>query len=305
MPWDPKPEPPRMNPQQLPTPNGISPAYPGYDNQSPSMGNGRPIKIEDGVDTPYQHLPPQNTYPGPQQGGAIRAAQLVEQQFGSQAAAALQPRTGLALPGQPPKQGLQLPGQPSQQDQYARQQMLQRQQQALQEQQANPAIKIEQDTQYSPQQGTAFAQTDGADDAEEWRAMLEQRRAMHSATIVANDRFMRDRIEALSYELESGLMIPFDAQRVARRQKVQLAQSLANASSKATTSRIPQLDGDVDDDETPKGSRADEDDEDAINSDLDDSDDDQNPIGDDDDDNGDTILCTYDKVSCINLSIAC
>ena len=59
--------------------------------------------------------------------------------------------------------------------------------------------------------------------------------------------------------------------------------------------KIAQMDGDADDDE----------DEDAINSDLDDPEDETNQINDDDDDNGDTILCTYDKVQRVKNKWKC
>ena len=49
----------------------------------------------------------------------------------------------------------------------------------------------------------------------------------------------------------------------------------------------------------------DDEDEDAINSDLDDPEDETNQINDDDDDNGDTILCTYDKVQRVKNKWKC
>ena len=49
----------------------------------------------------------------------------------------------------------------------------------------------------------------------------------------------------------------------------------------------------------------DDEDEDEINSELDDHEDETNQINDDDDDNGDTILCTYDKVQRVKNKWKC
>lgn len=271
------------------------------------MGNGGRIKVEP-TEHPYSGVSQPASYApvGPQQGGIARAQELVQERFGQQAAAAIQRPGGLALPGQQPKpQGLQLPGQTQQQaqQQYAQQQhqMMMRQQAALHQQQANPRIKIEGEStqgQFAPQQqrlpNPAYAQTDGADDYAEWQAYITQRRALHASQVQNNDHMMRERIAALSSELESGLMMPVDQARAGKRKQRQLHNAQAGPS---TPRSMPQMDGvDDDDDEDKQAAKDEEDDDDAINSDLDDPDDDQNPIGDDEDELGDTILCTYDKV---------
>lgn len=364
MPWDPKPVPPvvQQPPQQvqqhhqqqqqqqpvhnagLPNPgnNGMPPvSYGGYQNNvsAPSNGTGR-IKTEPGMEQQqqqqpqqqqqqqqYHGLPPMSSYSqinGGQGGGAVRAQQLVEQQFGPGATAGFQ-RGGLALPGQQnakPQahpQGLQLPpNNPQQmQNQYQQQQqqaMQQRQQQQLNQQQQNPQIKVENNNQngaqnqYQQQPAANYSQTDGADDAddalEEWRAMLAERRAVAANQTERANRMMRERISALSDELQSGLMLPLDEQqgrlqarnRKAAALKANRATAQSNTTGTSSMPKIAQMDGDAGDDEE---------DEDAINSDLDDPEDETNQINDDDDDNGDTILCTYDKVQRVKNKWKC
>jgi transcription initiation factor TFIIA large subunit len=352
MPWDPKPAPPvQQQPQQvqqhhqqqqqqqqpihnagLPnsSANGMPPvSYGGYQNSVPAPSNGAArVKTESGIDQQqqqqYHGLPPISSYPqinGGQGGGAARAQQLVEQQFGPGATANFQ-RGGLALPGQqnakPQPQGLQLPPNNPQQMQnhYQQQQhqaMQQRQQQQLSQQQQNPQIKIENNnniqngaqTHYQQQSGPNYSQTDGADDAlEEWRAMLAERRAIAANETERANRLMRERIAALSDDLQSGLMLPLDEQQgrlQARRREAAALKGKLSASSSSTVGAsimpaIAQMDGEAADDEE---------DEDAINSDLDDPEDETNQINDDDDDNGDTILCTYDKVQRVKNKWKC
>lgn len=329
MPWDPKPvpvqQPQHMN-AGLPSGavNGLpQSSYGGYENGG-TNGTTR-IKTEPGMEQPFHGLP--NGY-APQQGGAARAQQLVQEQFGVQAAASLNmPRQGLALPGQNQKpQGLQLPGQNQQslQQQYsqAQQQQAMRQAQQLQQQQQNPRIKVENDSphlnqsQIQQQQRQAnYGQTDGADDGlEEWQTMLAQRRAVPAEQTEHADRLMRDRITTLSENLESGLMMPLDEQQsrlqsrkrkatAARRQTATADPS--SSTSGAARASIPQMDGELDDDDDTKDNIKDEEDEDAINSDLDDSGDDQDQMGDEEDDLGDTILCTYDKVQRVKNKWKC
>lgn len=358
MPWDPKPAPPvQQQPQQvqqqhhqqqqqqqqqpihnagLPNPgsNGMPQvSYGGYQNNVPAPSNGAArVKTEPGMDQQqqqqqqqYHGLPQMNSYSqinGGQGGGAARAQQLVEQQFGPGATAGFQ-RGGLALPGQqnvkPQPQGLQMPpNNPQQmQNQYQQQQhqaMQQRQQQQLNQQQQNPQIKVEANSnnnqngaqpQYQQQQAPNYSQTDGADDAlEEWRAMLAERRAIAANQTERANRMMRERISALSDELQSGLMLPLDEQqgrlqarnRKAAALKAKKAAATSSATGASSMPAISQMDG-VDADE--------EEDEDAINSDLDDPEDETNQINDDDDDNGDTILCTYDKVQRVKNKWKC
>lgn len=326
MPWDPKPV------QQSPAPasavpssaaNGLPPSsYSNY-NTPPSnaASDGPRIKQESGAEPPYNGMA--NGYPqsaAQPQGGLARAQQLVQQQYGQAANASLNAmqRGGLALPGQQQvkPQGLQLPThspQPGQQQYSPQQQQAMRQQQQLQQQQAQPRIKVENESPHMaqgsfPQQVAQpnYSQTDGADDAlEHWQTMLAQRRAMHAEQTQHADRMMRDQVMQVSAELQSGLLVPLDEQPSNKRPK---RKAIATASSKQASSSsmpaIPQLDGELSEDEKPD--IKDEDDENAINSDLDDPDEDGgNPMGDDDDDFGDSILCTYDKVQRVKNKWKC
>ena len=307
--------------------NGLPPSsYPNYDTPpSNAAANGGRIKQEPGVDSQYNGLP--NGYPqagGPPQGGLARAQQLVQQQYGQAANAslsAMQRGGGLALPGQQQAkpQGLQLPAHSPQQGQpqYSPQQqqaMRQQQQQQLAQQQAQPRIKVENDSprlgqgSFPPQTAPPnYSQTDGADDAlEQWQTMLAQRRAISAEQMQRADRMMREHVMQNSAELQSGLMVPLDEQPSNKRLKRQAAvNTSSNQRSSSSVPAIPQLDGDVDEDEE-KPDIKDEDDENAINSDLDDSDDDgQGNMGDDDDEFVDSILCTYDKVQRVKNKWKC
>lgn len=326
MPWDPKPETTIRHTNGAPT-NGSQAPYHGYDVAS----NGTTIKTEPGVDQ-YQNNQAPSTYTAmqPQQGGMARAQELVEQRFGPQAAAAIQRPGGLALPGQQQSkpQGLQLPGQgmtpqQQQQQQYSQQQqqqILQRQQQALQAQQATQRIKVESDASPVTAQGqfaqpaaaaANYAQTDGADDLSQWQALMAHRRSLEASQIAMNDRLIRDQIAGLADELQSGLMVPLkqnEARIAARNHRMARLQPVLEQPGNESNQRstvIAQLDGDDDDDDEKPDLKADDEDEDAINSDLDDPEDDLNPIGDDEDELGDTILCTYDKVQRVKNKWKC
>ena len=340
MPWDAKPAPP-PSPQAPPqsaggvAPNGLPPTpYTNYDTQVPSPAvNGARIKTEPQSDNQYGGLP--NTNYAPQsvpQGGLARAQQLMQQQYGQAANASVnamqqQPRGGLALPGQQQQgkpQGLQLPQQgqmqgqhqqysPQQQQAYHQQRMQQAQQQ---QQQGPPRIKTETESPQMPQGGfqqqqpVNYSQTDGAGDEDamqQWQAMLAERRAAHAAQGQEADRLMRDQVSQISADLENGLMVPLSDKRSRKQRRKRNAVNTVTSSSIASSSNtpgIPQLDGDVDDD--TKGGVKDEDDEDAINSDLDDSDEEgQGEMDNDEDDEGDSILCTYDKVQRVKNKWKC
>ncbi|KAK4541926.1 hypothetical protein LTR36_007290 [Oleoguttula mirabilis] len=312
MPWDPKPAPPAA--QQAPngvsslplaTNHGLQPSSYAYDGHGNMTNGGTRIKSEPGTEPQYFQPPPQ--------GGVARATQLAQE---------YSQRGGLALPGQR-LQGLHLPGQSAHQapqQQYSpqqHQQMMQqqRQQAALQQQQAQPRIKVETDSpqlnqgafQQQPRQpNPAYAQTDGADEGlEEWQAMLAQRRAAHAAQGQQADRMMRDHVMQSSSDLQSGLMVPLDEQPNRLLNKKRRTGAAARSSSTAAGPSVPQLDGDVDD-EDEKPTIKDEDDENAINSDLDDPDEDAaGAINDDDEEFGDNILCTYDKVQRVKNKWKC
>ena len=208
----------------------------------------------------------------------MRAAQLMQQQYGHAASAsvnAMQRGGGLALPGgQQAKPQMQLPAQspPMGQQQYSQQQAI-RQQQQFQQQ---PQIKLESDSPHLSQQGfpqqTAqpnYGQTDGADDGQaldQWRTMLAQRRTMHAAHSEQADHLMRDTILQHGADLQSGLMMPLDDLPSNKRLK-RTVDFEANASGHSQTS-IPQMDGNLDDEDEDekKVDVKDESDEDAINS---------------------------------------
>lgn len=317
--------------------NGLpSSSYQNYDTPPSTATNGGRIKTEPGIEQQYTGLT--NGYPqatGPTQGGLARAQQLVQQQYGGTASASLNAMQraggGLALPGQQQQQqtkpqGLHLPGQsasPPQQQfsaqqhaammhQQQQQQQRQHQQQQLQQQQANTRIKTENE---SPQLGQGgfpqqfppnYSQTDGADDAQtQWQALVTERRAVASEHQREADHMLRDQFVQYSSQLQSGLLVPLDEQPSLKRQKKKHRRKIPpiNASTSSAPT-IPQLDGELDEDEKPDIKE--EDDENAINSDLDDSDDDaQGALGDDDDDFADQILCTYDKVQRVKNKWKC
>jgi transcription initiation factor TFIIA large subunit len=217
------------------------------------------VKYEGGSPYPNGYAPPSAVNPLARE----RAANLLQQQFGSQAAASIQAaglhqQRSTPTPGQPrPAQsGIQFPGQaPRQQQGY--------------------------------QNGVGSAQTDGAGDAaDEWSAIVADREA-HDGEREVVDGMLRQHLEQSMSMVESGLMMPL-RERVQRKKATR--QSALATASEAGPSTVPsgvaQLDGD------------DEEDEDAINSDLDDSEDelDNNADGEDDGPLGETILCTYDKV---------
>ena len=131
--------------------------------------------------------------------------------------------------------------------------------------------------------------------------MLAERRAATAWQVQTADHTIRDQVMQLSTELQSGLMVPLDEQTISKSKK---RKAVVTASS-STAPAIPQMDGDIDN-EDEKPDIKEEDDENAINSDLDDSDDDnQNQMGDDDDEFGDSILCTYDKVQRVKNKWKC
>lgn len=325
MPWDPKPQPPAQQSQppasSLPsaTANGLPQSY-SYDAGQGQAANGARIKTEPGADQ-YNGLANGNYQNGAAntQGGLARAQALVQQQYGQAGNAsinAMQQQRGLALPGQQskPPQGLNLPaGNPQQQSfQQQQQAAMARQQHQLAQQQAQPRIKVENDSPQLQQGGFPqqpppnqnYGQTDGADEGlQEWRAMLADRRAANARHGEQADGLMRDNVMGLSEYLQSGLMVPLEEQPSRSRRQKRRGPSAVASSSKLPS--IPQLDGDADDDEE-KPDLKDEDDENAINSDLDDSDDENGgAMGDDDDDFGDSILCTYDKVQRVKNKWKC
>ncbi|KAH0368419.1 transcription factor IIA, alpha/beta subunit, partial [Aureobasidium melanogenum] len=333
MPWDPKPAPPppqqpaqqqqaqQPAPAPLPVQNGAP-----VQHQAPQNGHAQP-KPESGSNAqPMHNYPPaQQAYPqqvNNQMMAQQRAASLLQQQFGQQANASLNAmqQRGIALPGgiqntqpqqQPQQQqqqqqrpqGLQLPAQAGQTTAQPAQAQQQRQMQAQYAQQMRqqtahqqPQVKAEPNGQYPQQPGVNYSQTDGSDEAalDEWNRYITERRRVSSAQEHENDRMMRRQIEDLQHKLENGLLLPLDDKKEHSRYRKRVSARRARINTGSRLASIPQLDGDVD-----------EEDEDAINSDLDSSSDEAGNNADEEDEEIDHVLCTYDKVQRVKNKWKC
>ncbi len=211
-----------------------------------------------------------------------RAANLLQQQYGSSASAsigALQQQAGLSFPGQQKAPGLQLP-------------------------------QPKQESQQEPRSPLVNAQTDGAapsddDDDDDVKDFIKNNLSLVDSGPLAYDRMLRSQIEQVSRQMDSGLLIPPD-EKWGRKANKRKASKVKNAASSSRQNRssapgelgtISQMDGEIDYDE--------ERDEDAINSDLDDSEDELAKGDDDDDEFGETMLCLYDKVQRVKNKWKC
>ncbi|KAK8163700.1 transcription factor IIA, alpha/beta subunit [Phyllosticta citrichinensis] len=327
MPWDPAPPPPMQisNPPTVPSndsskavPQQMQPpaSQPPHQYAQNAQAGGPRVKTEPGY-PPNMSNYQMNGY-GSMNGSNIaqqRAAQLLQQNYGDQANASIAsayPQNNVGLPGQQHQQhqqqrpmNLQMPPNRQQQQQHAAQHPPQQPQQ--QQQQGPPSQNPHQ------QQSSVYAaQTDGAGDADlaDWKALVASRRAeaagdlgaMHAA-----DGMLRAQFEQRMDVIESGLMQPLEelpsskGKGKKRRSAAALARATAAASS-SSSSVIPQLDGElgVDDDAKPE-----ENDDEAINSDLDDSDEEQIQGEEEDGPQGDTMICTYDKVQRVKNKWKC
>lgn len=273
----------------------------------PSNGTPR-IKTEPGYDVPgFQS----NGIP-PNYGNNIareRAAQNLQQKFGGAAIGQITQLQNPAAQQQrsPMSMNVQQSAQMNEQ-QRAMQAEFQRRQaadnyQKLQQAQQRPV--------------TANAQTDGAD---EWNDYVTQRRSEASANpgaVGQIDLTIRERVNQANRAMEGGgLMMPLAEQpkqpQSKKRRVVASAGSLA-AAQMSDSNRVPkisQLDGgDDEEDQDSKLGVKDElfedDDEDAINSDLDDPDD--NAIEDEQEEGrpSQIMLCTYDKVQRVKNKWKC
>jgi transcription initiation factor TFIIA large subunit len=229
-----------------------------------------------------------------------RSAEMLTQQFGSQANASIQaagfhqqPRPmQMSVQQRPPH--IQLPAQA----------------------QARPPHQ-----QYPQQHGSiSTAQTDGAGDGEEmqWFDIMAIRRSCSKPDRIEADHMLRGQLEGTIAMTDSGLMLPLDEQlRLTKKKRKLMTQrmtalSITESSPSVSTrdASVPQYDGgDDDDSEEEKRNkakiRADED-EDAINSDLDDDDEEAAEVADSGDGPvGETILCTYDKVQRVKNKWKC
>ncbi|KAI9692042.1 MAG: transcription factor IIA subunit alpha [Bogoriella megaspora] len=279
-PWDPAPTPPASiaNPPTVPSNASQSNAAPPQHPVSQNQAAEPRIKTEP-YDNGISSYPAQNNYAtanqvpaNPQQ----RAAQLLQQQYGSHAnasVAALQ-QQGLHLPGRGPA-----PGQ-------------------VQRPQADPAQQFlrEQEQMRQHQAGITNTQTDGAgDDMEAWQSLVAARRSHH--------HMMRAQMEQLAQQMDSGLMVPLSEHKQSKLSSRTISRPRVSPSSRAPL--VPQLDGpseiksEFDDEKI-------EDDEDAINSDLDDSEEELQQDDDEDEGNsGEVMLCTYDKVQRVKNKWKC
>lgn len=141
-------------------------------------------------------------------------------------------------------------------------------------------------------------QTDGSGDAEdEWKSLVAARRAQADEARVSADGMLRAAFEQRMNVIESGLMQPIEDLPSSKSKKRRVHAAVGPSG----TSTIPQLDGEVGLDDEPK----EENDDEAINSDLDDSDEDQIQENDDDGPQGDTMICTYDKVQRVKNKWKC
>lgn len=240
-----------------------------------------------------------------------RAAQNLQNKFGSSAnlqvnqlqAAAM----GNVVPSsqsQPFVPNIQLPAQFSEQKkdvQDQKRQIQQRQYPNVQQAQQRPTIK--------------GSQLDGAD---EWTAMVAQRRAdalLNPSAHVEADQTLREHVDRVGLAMEGGgLMLPLSERPKvpAKAKKGDVGQRVSEGSSISSAHRIrsspasaiSQYDGLKDSDEEPiKGDP----DEDAINSDLDDP---EEGVVDDDEGTeegkrGQIMLCTYDKVQRVKNKWKC
>ncbi|KAL1386930.1 transcription factor IIA, alpha/beta subunit-domain-containing protein [Phyllosticta capitalensis] len=306
MPWDPAPPPPMQisNPPTVPSndsKNMQQQMQPPASQPAPYSQNAQPnprVKQEPGYPPSMQNYQ-MNGY-GAMNGTNIaqqRAAQLLQQNFGDQANASIAsayPQNNVGLPGQQQRpMNLQMPPNRQQQAQHPAQHSPQQQQQQGPPSQQNPQ---------QHQNSVYAAQTDGAGDADlaDWQALVASRRAeaaADSSAMHAADGMLRAQFEQRMDVIESGLMQPLENLPSAKGKKRGTAPS-----SRAATSSIPQLDGELglEDEAKPE-----ENDDEAINSDLDDSDEEQIQGEEEDGPQGDTMICTYDKVQRVKNKWKC
>ncbi|KAF1985532.1 transcription factor IIA, alpha/beta subunit [Aulographum hederae CBS 113979] len=303
MPWDKPAEPVRPVPSSTPTlPSNANSVR--QDNQQ--TADGMRIKAEPGYEN---SVPP---YANPNYTGSSglnpqiaqqRAASLLHQQYGNQAnasiAAGYAQNHGAQYQNQQRPPGMHMPpqnqqrpnGQPQQPPQFHQQQP-------------------------QPRNGLSAAQNDGSGDAaEEWAAHMESMRALKTEEVQSANDFLHARMTAMANHIDNSVMVPLAEQPSIKNKGKQRQRHLvaARASTSAHLPSIPQLDGELDNEEEQKPEASalknedDEFDEDAINSDLDDDDD-----GDQDDNEEDNqghvqeaILCTYDKVQRVKNKWKC
>lgn len=255
LPWDPSPPQPQQiaNPPTVPSNVGkIEPSY---------------VKSEVKQEAGYANGFNPNSSVASQ-----RAANLLQQQFGSQANASItaaglqqhqQARPGLSLPGHQQQAApqrpthIQLPGMPT-----------------------------------FPANDLGSVQLDGSADAVSWTQARDSQRASGSEGRLQADATLRAQLDASVNIIDSGLFSSIPAQP-----------HKTSKIPRARSDGIPQLDGADDDDDVKAEDDADAD---AINSDLDDDDEAQENVDDEGEGPvGETILCTYDKVQRVKNKWKC
>lgn len=239
-----------------------------------------------------------------------RAAQNLQQKYGSSAKAQVNQLRAQAAMGAPVSQSQsnlqnnQLPSHYSEQKGELNDRKRQQQQhpyQSLQQAQHSSSV--------------SNAQVDGVT---EWDAMVAQRRAEAVQNPTANyeaEMTLRDRVEQMGRSMEGGgLMVPLSEQPMrSQKEKGKFSKRAAstshllspNIAQRAIAPKIAQCDGLDESDEDIKDD-PDLDDEDAINSDLDDPE--ENVVEDDGDEEGkrgQIMLCTYDKVQRVKNKWKC
>ncbi|KAL1634444.1 transcription factor IIA subunit alpha [Diplodia intermedia] len=304
MPWDPPPPQPQIsNPPTVPSNDATKATMPQQmppaASQPPNQQYPSQARIKQEPGNGYENNMPSynmNGYNLPNGNVAQqRAAALLQQNFGAQAQASI-------ASAYPPQNNVALPGQQQQQQQQQQRPMnLQmppnRQQQAQQhpppQQQGHPPNQPQQQQPNS----VYAAQTDGAGDADDqWRSLVTARRAEVDEARLNADGMLRAQFEQKMDVLESGLLQPIE-ELPALKGKKRRALATAGPSGAST---IPQLDGELGVDDEKE-----ENDDEAINSDLDDSDEEQIQEGDDEGPQGDTMICTYDKVQRVKNKWKC
>lgn len=165
--------------------------------------------------------------------------------------------------------------------------------------------------------GVISGQTDGADD---WKAMVTERRAVASSNHTTNadaDLTLVQQINELNQSLEGGGLMLSSEERPkpspAVKHKVGTVEAVSSsfassaASQPTSAPRIARYDGidEESEDEMIKDDPGLLDDEDAINSDLDDPDDNVVEEADEEGQRGQIMLCTYDKVQRVKNKWKC
>lgn len=238
-----------------------------------------------------------------------RAAHNLAQKFGSGANLQinqLQAQNGLMASGQQ-QSGLQNIQLPSTMSEQQKRDIVNNQARQVQSQQYQNLQQAQQ------RPGVISGQTDGADD---WKAMVTERRAAASSNPTGNpygDLTLMQQSNELSQSFEGGgLMVPL-AERpkpystVKHKAATAEAGSSSFASQPVATPRVARYDGidDESEDEMIKDDPGLLDDEDAINSDLDDPDDNVVEEADEENQRGQIMLCTYDKVQRVKNKWKC